>query len=683
MRCGRREHLAGWFILLAVFAGAAWHFSQDESSACMLPEPESGSKAGFNQYSVNLVNGAPGIAWFLMDMPDSYSVYWKQALHWTMEMRIECGPEDEYIRWPHLQGEKGDTVNTRPQAGTGLAFLDAFDKTDSTIYQEYAIKAADFLMLHEGDWEVIHEDSDATFGNYAYWYRCHPPDNNNTVIYHANGGVPGIGTFFLQMYKKIDSTELDTTYYRIAREAVQYMKIVATCSLNSGDKEDPVWARWLEKNNSPSDKYATYLCWGTPGIVCFLDSMYRVAADLDLEDSLTDFRYARAGLQWLMDSVQVDTTDSGDTLYWWHRYPYDTKDTTYSPTWGQGAAGIGETFLLVGLKDLARDDTDSAMYYRFAKRAAKWVHSMAEPHSGGWRWVYRLGHTTGDTVYYTYRCRGQGPILRFFARMYDQARDSVIADSDSALYRACADTGRMYLDSTKVRAYEGSDVWIWDGCDDDQPDSPYKAISVSFENGPPGLGRVMLNTAQAIGAATSADSADSVKFMELAYHCANWLKAEYHADSVFGGYKWPWRAAEDSITVELVNKSCATSPTTPCTLRFGDTFKCSLYIYNWSNVDKDNVFWWVDFLRWDNKFHFFADSSGPDSGTISVPADSFIAVYVEHDMSQFNNLPANAKLVSANGSAAYRLLYEYEADDTTKTFSLDQDCFRVWVWWGD
>jgi hypothetical protein len=277
-----------------------------------------------------------------------------------------------------------------------------------------------------------------------------------------------------------------------------------------------------------------------------------------------------------------------------------------------------------------------------------------------------------DTLYYIYFCRGQGPVIRFFAEMYDQAKAASYY-SDTSFFFACAESGRAYLDATKIEGYE--DGYIWDGrASESGPDNSIYTISVSVENGPPGLGLAMVDAAKLIGSEQNPNS----DFMDLAFHCANWLRAEFHVDLVFpmdvggGGYKWPWRAAEDSVWVEIVNKSeCGT----PCVLDTSDTFACSLYVHKWGSVSgQDTIFWWVDFLKWNKRFTFMGEGDNPDSGSVVLAADSAdTAIYISHALSDLDNLPQNAKPVSVNGSVGFWV------EDADSLFSLDQDCFKIRV----
>ncbi len=123
----------------------------------------------------------------------------------------------------------------------------------------------------------------------------------------------------------------------------------------------------------------------------------------------------------------------------------------------------------MGYKDLAADSQDlQDEYWGYAEGAAKWVREKAETHSGGYRWRYMFNDDDEpDTAfYYTYFCKGQGPVISFLAHMWDVAHDK--SDSDDSLYLRGADSGRIYLDSTKIKGYEGSsNTYIWDGCDVD------------------------------------------------------------------------------------------------------------------------------------------------------------------------------------------------------------------------
>jgi hypothetical protein len=685
MRKGRNRSMAGLLVLLALCASLSWYGSHVDSIACLLPVAESGNGTGLNVYSMVMANGAPGVAAFFKAIPDSYGFgdYWKGALHWTWEMRFPCGPGDAYNKWPHFQGQTGDKVYLHSQAGIGCVFIDAYaDKPESTAYRDHAKEVARLLMAYEPDYKVLRKGYDEEFDSLNYWYKFEPPGENPVVVYHANGGVSFIGVFFLEMYEKVGDSFCDTSYM-IAHRAAQYMKSVAIADYEA---DTLLRARWKMQSDDNADSCPTYLCWGTPGIVGFLDSMYVAASEKgDSDDSLNHLRWARAGLRWIIDEVEMaatgDTGVDADTLYWWYQYPALADsgfDTTYSPTWGRGAAGIGGTFLLVGLPHLAADSTDSAMYYRYARRAAKWVYSKANRDSWGFRWARFFGDTTGDTLYYTYFCRGQGPIIRFFAEMYRQSRVTWFADGDSLLYLACADSGRMYLDSTKVPGYKGG--YCWDGIEvvPEAPDSEYIPISVSLENGPPGLGLALLSTAKAIGSATSADSADSVKFTELAFDNANWLKGQLHADTVFGGNKWSWRTAEDSITVKLI------SPCEDCTLDSDSTFVCTLWVYNHHQNDPptyptpvDTVFWWIDYLRFSTKqFKFIGTGAKADSGTIPVLANDSAFVPIEHKVWNFGQLSPSLDTVGVNGSVGYWL---EKFDGDTILYSVDHDCFRMWV----
>ena len=397
--------------------------------------------------------------------------------------------------------------------------------------------------------------------------------------------------------------------------------------------------------------------------------MYIAASDSGDSDSATDLRYAKAGLQWLMN-VAHDTIVDDDTLYWWEQFPENDSDETYSPTWGRGAAGIGETFL-IAYQDLATTSTDSSLYWHYARGAARWVPSQADPYGGGLRWPYFCGEET--LVYYTYFCKGQGPIIRFFAKMYDQAKESMF-NTDTSFFLAYADSGRMHLEGTKVKGYEGSDSYCWDGTDyvpDIPNDEEYTTISVSVENGPPGLGSALLEAATRIGSEESPDSA----FMAIAYDCANWLKAEVHIDSVFpketdpdpvGGYKWSWRAAEDSITIEIENWSACSDP---CILTTEDVLVCSLFVHNHKNTETDSIFWWVDFLKGGNRFYFY-----DDSGSVTIDSGGTYTVEIQQDLSKFS-LPRSANPVSVNGSVAYWL----DKSNRETRYTLDQDCFRVYI----
>jgi hypothetical protein len=666
----RKTRLVGWMVVLTLMVGAAWYFSQDETLACDPPVPLGASKTSLNFYRTSLVNGAAGSAWFFQVMPDSYQSCWEGALKWVWNMNDDflVGGKT-YHKWPNMQGEATDIVMTRPQAGIGISFIDAYDLSSENSYRTCAKHAANYLMLDAEDYEVLQDTSYAPFGTQYYW-QLNDASGSPTgpVIYYIGGGVPAIGIFFIKMYNQVNDAALDTTYYRIARGAAQYMKEVAIDSTGTGPT-DPVWAKWKENSDVSAECY-TNICRGTPGVIMFLDSMYVAAHDSGDSDSLTDLRFARAGLQWLMNEAQ-DNVVGNDTLYWWYQLPDNALDNSYSPMWGRGAAGIGETFLL-GYNDLAHSSGDSTTYWHYAEGAGKWVHSKGEVNSGGLRWRYMYddpGQT--DTLYYTYFCRGQGPVIRFFTRMYDQAKEC--GDSDSSLYLACADSGRTYLDSTKVEGYQGGACW--DGVDvvsdEPDPDNDYTFISVSWENGPSGLGMAMFDASKYIGNATRADSADSVKFMDLAFDCANWMKAELHVDTVLGGHKWSWRAAEDSITVKL------RSSQKDDTLDSDDTFVCTLWVYNWKNSALDSVFWWVDYLRsWDNKFTFVGGGQNPDSGTFfNIPANDSVSEEISHSVGNFNNLPAEPESVGVNCSASFWL----NKIDKTKNYTLDQDCFRIWV----
>jgi hypothetical protein len=164
---------------------------------------------------------------------------------------------------------------------------------------------------------------------------------------------------------------------------------------------------------------------------------------------------------------------------------------------------------------------------------------------------------------------------------------------------------------------------------------------------------------------------------ELATYCANWLKAETHIDSIFpkdnpGSYKWPWRAVEDSMTCLIVNKS--NCPSSPCTLSASeaqyDVFSCSLYIEKPSS-DTVNVFWYVDFLKGGNRFRLYSG----DYDTVTIEGPDTISMFVEHDLTEFDNLPETASPVSANGCVGIRWI---ENNDTT-IYVMDQDCFRFYI----
>jgi len=684
-------------VLLALMLSGAWYCSQDDTLACVAKLTASqGGGAKLNLYRVCRVNGVAGVAGFLMAMPDSptnYDTCWQRALDWVWSMRYPFSvPEvGDFYKWPQKQGDDTSRVVVRQHAGIGSVFMDAYNASSDTMYRNHAIDVARYLMLNdEGQYVVMQDTSDESSGDMVFWQFWDDHGSPAGQVRRSyDGGISAIGLYFLKMYYGTGSA----AYYDVARRASRYLKYVAiTGSTAVGDT---LWAKWRTTDQEADTSYIpTSHCEGAAGIVTFLDSMYIAASDSGDTASTSDLLYARAGLQWLKGEAQ-ETTIGGERCYWWYQIPdrtdEDPPDTTYSPVWGRGAAGIGETFLMA-YTDFAADSAESVGYYRYAKGAALWVASKGEDHSDGKRWRYMYGDTTGDTLYYSYFCKGQGPVISFFAELYDESRDYPWGDDSSSFYLACARDGWQYLDSTKVPGYEGGACWDGIGFRPEKSDSDYIPLSVSFENGPPGLGIAMLQTARFIGSATSADSADSAAFMELAFDCANWLKYEVHIDSVFprndvGGNKWSWRVAEDSITVEIVNKSACGDP---CILDSFDTFECSLYVYSWkgeTNPVTVSVFWWVDFLRWNKRFFTVFNPEDPqldsrDSGTVILDGTDTAAIYVFHHMKDFS-LPSDPTCdttypVSVNGSAGFWLTKGDEGD-TFVLYSLDQDCFRMFV----
>jgi hypothetical protein len=660
----RKSTLIGSLFFLALLLVGSWYFSRD-SLACTHAQQPQGSGARLNKYRTCMVNGVSGVARFLQEMPDSFSATWQKAQTWVWEMRYPFTVGgNQYIKWPQQQGDNVDTVVMRPHAGIAATFMEAYKASDDTVYRNHAREVTKYLKLNdpEHSYVVMHEITHEDFGDMVYWNFW---DANGTpcgqIRYSYDGGISAIGISFLTMYAASKTAADSDTFYDAARRAAQYIKYVAV----TGTTDDTLWAKWTINNDAQNPVYASGHCEGAAGIVTFLDSMYVFADD---SDSTTDLQYARAGLRWLENEAQ-DTTINDVKHYWWYQYPSklndpENPDSSYSPVWGRGAAGISETFLM-GYEDLTgASQTLQDKYWGYAEGAAKWVHLKAETYSGGYRWRYMFKDPDeSDTIYYTYFCKGQGPVISFFAHMYDEAADK--NDSDSTLYYDTADSGRVYLDATKVEGYEGEGVYIWDGKDvvPEWPDSDYIPISVSIEGGPPGLGRAMLQAAKTIGSEQSPNSS----FMSLAYHCANWLKAEYHADSVLGGYKWFWNTAEDSFTVEIRNKSYCNDP---CTLDVNDAFECSLFVYNKKNASA-TVFWWVDFLRWNKGFTFYDG----DSGTVTIAAGDTEKVYIWHPLASLENLPQNVKLVSVNGNVGYWIPGKYD----TLLFSMDHDCFRVYV----
>jgi hypothetical protein len=496
------------------------------------------------------------------------------------------------------------------------------------------------------------------------------------------------------MYKTAttDTSDGDSAiYYQTARRAAQYIKSVAVESVVvSGGDTDTVCVKW--STGFGDTLYTSTHCDGTPGVIAFLDTMYLFAQDKADGDTTTDLNYAMWGIRWLMNKAQrvLDTVQIGpplevDTLYWWYRFPdaadnpQNFWDTSYSAVWGRGVAGISETFLMAH-KDLRIDSQDlQDTLWHYAEGGARWVFGEGSTSTGGLRWQYMHNEYPYDppshdtTWYFNCFCKGQGPILRYFLEMYDYAR--TLSDADSTFYFDCADTGYKYLDATKIPGYEGG--YCWDGkvLDPERSDSDKKTISVSVENGPPGLGLTMLDAANILA---SAGHADSINYQNLATYTADWLNAEFHIDSIIpstavGSYKWTWHACEDSIEVEIINLSDCGDP---CELSSGsgDSCICSLYVHNRAqsqNASK-TVFWWVDFLKWNKKFGFKGDS-----GTVAILPNSSHGERIAHGLDEWDNLPAYGQPVSVNGSAGYWL--DTQEGARQNLYSIDHDCFRVYV----
>jgi hypothetical protein len=695
MRRAQQTKLIGGLLVFALMAVGSWYYSRDTLACGMFGEPDAGTK--FNLYRNCMVNGVAGVATFFQVMPETlgYDTCWHRALDWVWAMNHAFDVDNEtYYRWDEYQGGDANWVVVRQQSGIGRAFIEGFAAdTCSTKYRTRSKAAANYLRLNWSSeptpYEVIHETTHAVFGDMAYWHRKDSLAGvpRGPIRYSYDGGVTAIGIYFLKMYEY--SKDGDTTaYYNMARKAAQYIKYVADTGWTVIGADSSFWAKWPIDNTEPP-VYSSIHCEGAAGYAAFLDTMYLTARAKGDSDSATDLKYARGALQWLMDEAQFDTTDGGDTLYWWYRHPElaQTTDSSYSAVWGRGAAGISEAFLM-GYKDLCGDSPAlRPLYYHYAKGGARWVASKGEAHSGGLRWRYMFNDPEaipfGDTVYYSSFCKGQGPIIRFFAEMYDAAQASQDYKGDTSFYYSFADTGRKYLEARKVKGYEGG--YCWNGKEYVPPRSysEYTLISVSLENGPQGLGTVMVDAAKLIGSEANPDSA----YMALAYDCANWLKAEVHIDSIFpkeddpvGGYKWPWRAVEDSITVSIMNCSRCWQGgqlIEPCTLLSpvnSDTFACSLYIHNAAGGNREDVFWWVDFLKGGNRFYFY-----DDSGTMEIALNADSVKYIVYPMNEWSEqeFPSQANPIAVNGSAAFWL--DTLRDTLQRCYVLDQDCFRIYI----
>jgi hypothetical protein len=375
MRRRWNARLVGFAVLFALLVGGAWYSSQDDTLACVVPVGH-GDGSKLNKYRICLVNGVAGIGWFFMAMPDSYATCWKQALDWVWAMRYQFDVGGStYHKWPAQQGDDTSKVMVRQQADIGISFIDAYVESDSAYYRDCAYEVAKYLMIDSastgGTYKVMHHSTDDDFGEGVYWRASDEhgtPSGDTNYSYKA--GSAEIGLYFLKMYANAATSADSATFYSVARRCAQFLKAEAIIDSAGTGPTDPVRAKWKYKARDEAYECPATICEGTPGVIRFLDSMYVAASDSGDSDSLTDLRFARAGIRWLKNTAQNAIVDD-DTLYWWKQYPDYAQDNTYSPVWGRGAAGVGETFLL-GYKDLASNDQSLRNeYWHYAKGAAK------------------------------------------------------------------------------------------------------------------------------------------------------------------------------------------------------------------------------------------------------------------------------------------------------------------------
>jgi rhamnogalacturonyl hydrolase YesR len=337
--------------------------------------------AGGNYYYTDLYDGSPGIVTLFsklyeMIADEEYFQFAVGGAQWLIERAI---PEAGGYKWPQREGLSsyytGLYVGT---AGTGDAFINLYETLSDTIYLDYAIGAANWLLN-----AAIFENQD----------ECKWPSSQYAADYCTDiiYGAAGIGLFLLRMYDLTNNPE----YLNYSRYAGNWL-VNQAIPVSSGYK-------WAVSNYCPY--IYTGFSHGAAGIGYFLAELFA-----HTNDSIY-LEYAEGAGQWLID---IAVPEAGGCK-WWSK---DGATPSYATGWCHGPAGT--CLLFMKLYQI----TSNNIYLNYAKMGSTWLISLAIPSGGGYKWPHYQGSPANDITI----CHGAAGIGDFFLKMFDLTNEVIYYD---------------------------------------------------------------------------------------------------------------------------------------------------------------------------------------------------------------------------------------------------------------
>jgi rhamnogalacturonyl hydrolase YesR len=408
-----------------------------------------------------------------------YQKFWEGGLRWLSYVAI---PQERGYKWALSQKQSGIPIIENIIISN--LFLRGYQATQDAAYFDFYDKSK--------KWVISKAVSDYP-GSYAWPYM-----ENATFGFVAvtEFGLSGIGAFFLSLYKHTG----DEAAKKYAQGVAEWLKAIAI-PVPLGGQPGYKWkATYGEVSGWPGhagSKCFTGWCWGAAGVCWFLYKMYQEFGDE------TYRLYADGGLNWLKS---IAVPEAGG--YKWPQYEGKNE---YHITWGQGAASIGNIFLL------GYQLTGEVSYLEYAQGAARWIISQAvATDGGGYKWV----DIQPDKLYFaTDWCRGSVPISLFFANLY--------AETGNELYKKYALGAYKWLNSIKVvDPISGGYTWFISDKESNIAEPPYLAGTASML-------RYISKKCRERALEEFADKA------------ALWLIEQRVKEQ--GGYKWPQRVNISSL----------------------------------------------------------------------------------------------------------------------------------------
>lgn len=266
----------------------------------------------------------------------------EKAADWVISEAIVEG--DGY-KWPYITwGGKlfYTSLVTSGAAGIGEFMLSLYEKTGKTVYMDYAIGAANYV--------VARAEPDA--GGYRWG---HPDDELSN--WYLVPGISSVGIFLLKMYQATG----DSTYLEYAAGAGRWFMAYA------------IWegAGCYIKRNPPQQALHEYKTGGTEEACKLLVRLYSVTGDTDY------LTYVQGFSNWLMSDAQ----SVGDGYRW-----------VYGRPWAPGYNLVNDCFMATLFYDLYQEFGD-AVYLQYANGAIDWVLSQAVAVDGKYKWAYSPGGT--------------------------------------------------------------------------------------------------------------------------------------------------------------------------------------------------------------------------------------------------------------------------------------------------